>query len=97
MKETFYRLIIRVKPDGEEEVTLCPIERGEERTNNHNLYIRDLSGEPYRFDDKESALDWLNEYINTDYIDPNYRVPKQEKLFNDKWKKENGVPVPETV
>ena len=88
-ENVYYRLKINVKPNGVEEVTVKKIERGEERTDNPKLYISDTSGTPYRFEEQEDAVDWLNTFVKTEYVDPQYRVPSQNKFMNRAWNKEN--------
>lgn len=35
-------------------------------------FFKDENGDPYRFDDEEDAIKFLNEKFKTEYIDPEY-------------------------
>ena len=90
MKKTYYKLKMEVFKTGEEQVTIKKIDCGEERIDNGSNYVVNEKGEPYRFDTKEDAINWMNEFVSYRYICPEYRLPDQHTLLNARGLEETG-------
>lgn len=90
MKKTYYKLKMVVNQDGEEQVTIKKIERGEERIDNGSMYVVNEKGEAYRFEKVDDAINWLNEFVKYQFISPGYRLPDQHTLLNAKGIEETG-------
>jgi hypothetical protein len=46
----------------------------------HNFYV-DKNNKPYKFDTEDEAIDWLNNNVISEKIDPHYRSVSKE-VFN---------------
>lgn len=79
MKDVYYCLYITE----DDKITVICLQEFDESGYNHRKFLRKNNEENYKFDSEEAAVNFLNENIKPEYIDPDYIliINKQKKYF----------------